>query len=796
MALDRPLSLSLQIRQKTLEDAVNKILNGADGASGKNKELQNYCSSKDYKNVQPSIGYTDEIYYPIYGTYNISFVGSNGLPDWAISDATGREIVYTRSTWDAYGTMKVYRGYRFSDNSDFTFENNPVKPAYFNNTQYIERVLGLGCEYMACRVIDTSNGADRVHLIYTDGNPYSSWTKYVDITSLISNVGTNQVLVFKKAQTIGIVKIEGTKRNLYIYNSSLSLVAGPITFFDIADIKTGTIDGYPIKYKGNHFGCESYVYNDYTDEIIIYANSEFITKNSNGTNMGWYRVHVSNTYSVDTAFLRTGTGKFEPLFPASEFKYYSDTGTGKAMNGTDYCANHMTYDDYTYQYRMFRKHWDSSEQHIYKMNAKIKKKSSYPYENHIKTTQFYTSDACPWAKGISATAHFMNGRLYFGGRQSKRFGTIYLSTEYYKEYLSNRCLKLIPGKWFNLHKTVENHENGTPIDPRYINTCMINGKCKCTYTTGGWGTGTLYDITYGDADRNGQTFKNGAYYKGDPIITFPFLPSGYANTGCNVAYDPIRNKMWGFVSKTLPNDDWTIVIMEYDINSSQFKEHEITNTSFHNYINSNKATYNNAGGHFFNWANYFIDDDGYVYTSIRHNCVPGGAVSHTFVINPVDGTNSGWRGIGTWWYSKHIGYDETFGYYYTTDREVNGCWIYHTRNIETGADSTDLAGFRSGAGTFLTTQIGLQSATGLVAYTQDIPVLVNGKCRTIPSSEVILYPSCTNYIYVVGKNDAFRIEARKTKAFLSGETSFNTILIAEVDTNAADPIATRYYEIT
>ena len=41
MALDRPLSLSLQIRQKTLEDAVNKILNGVDGASGKNKELQN-----------------------------------------------------------------------------------------------------------------------------------------------------------------------------------------------------------------------------------------------------------------------------------------------------------------------------------------------------------------------------------------------------------------------------------------------------------------------------------------------------------------------------------------------------------------------------------------------------------------------------------------------------------------------------------------------------------------------------------------------------------------------------------
>ena len=53
-----------------------------------------------------------------------------------------------------------------------------------------------------------------------------------------------------------------------------------------------------------------------------------------------------------------------------------------------------------------------------------------------------------------------------------------------------------------------------------------------------------------------------------------------------------------------------------------------------------------------------------------------------------------------------------------------------------------------------------------------------------------------NYIYVVGKNDAFRIEARKTKAFLSGETSFNTILIAEVDTNTADPIATRYYKIT
>ena len=253
--------------------------------------------------------------------------------------------------------------------------------------------------------------------------------------------------------------------------------------------------------------------------------------------------------------------------------------------------------------------------------------------------------------------------------------------------------------------------------------------------------------------------------------------------------------MWGFVSKTLPNNDWTIVIMEYDINSSQFKEHEITNTSFHNCINANKATYNEAGGHFYNKTNYFIDDDGYVYTAIKHNHIPGSDVIYSFRINP-DGTNSGWRGIGLWFYNDHIGYDETFTYYYTTDRGFDGCWIYHTRNIETGADSTDLAGFRSGTGTFLTTQIGLQSATGLVAYTQDIPVLVNGKCRTIPSSEVILYPSCTNYIYVVGKNDAFRIEARKTKAFLSGETSFNTILIAEVDTNAADPIATRYYEIT
>lgn len=791
---DRPLSLSLQIRQKTLEDAVNKILNGADGSSGKNKELQNYCSSNDYKNVQPSIGYTDETYYPIYGTYNISFTGSNNTPDWAISDATGREIVYTRATWDGYGTMKIYRGYRFTDNSDFTFENNPVKPAYFNNTQYIERILGLGCEYIACRVIDPSNSTDRIHLIYTDGNSYSSWTKYVDITSLISNVGIDQVLVFKKAQTIGIIKIEGTKRNLYIYNSSLSLVKGPITFFDLANIKAGTIDGYKVGYKGNHFGCESYVYNDYTDEIIIYANMEFVTTNDNGTGMGWYRVHISNTYNVDINFLKTGTGKFEPLFPDNEFRYYSDTGTGKVMNGTDYCANHMTYDDYTYQYRMFRKHWDSSEQHIYKMNAKIKKTSSYPYENHVRTTQFYTADACPWAKGIMRSAYFMNGRLYFGGRQSKRFGSIDLSTDYYKKHLSNNCLSLIPGKWFNIQKTVENHANGEVIDPRFISTYMINGKCKCVYTTGGWGTGTLYDIVFEDADRNNQVFKNGAYRRGDPIITFPALPSGYLNTGCSVAYDPIRKKMWGFVSKTLPGNDWNIVIMEYNIASSQFIEHKITHADFNYYVNINKKTYNQAGGYFYNLANYFIDDNGYVYTAIKHNYTPGNAVSHSFRINP-DGTHVGWRGIGTWFYNKHIGYDETFGYYYATDRGFDGCWIYHTRDIETGIDSTNLAGFRDGTGALKSTQIGLKSATGLVAYTQDVPVLVNGKCRTIPSSEVILYPSCTNYIYVVGKNDAFKIEARKTKGFLSGESSFNTILIAEVDTNEADPIATRYYEI-
>lgn len=761
------LSLSLSIKNKLAVAQAKELL------AQREIDTKKYIDDNDFKNVQPKIGYLDEKNYPIFGTYNISFSGADNVPSWSISDAAGREIVYVRaSDGQASSSMKIYRSYRFNSNEEYMFENTDIRPKYLEANKYIDSILGLGCEWI---VYHCSDG--NFHLVFTKGQSYEYWTDWKDITTIMTG-DIQTVIYFQNTKTIGIFARNGLSRELRLFSYDTLAAIKTVTLFD-GTIGNGIVKPADRTGTANHFP-EAFVYNKNTQQLFMYANYQV----SEAKNYHYFT--IANIWAVDDNFLATGIGKFIPKWTGD----FAQVQTGDACDVSQFSAIKGCYDDYQQVIRYVRKFWDSSQQTVYKTDARQTKTNCQATEAMLSLNDYWTTDASPWAKGMYPTTVIMDGNLYFNGRQSQKYGDKTISSEYYKEYDNNGYLKMVPGRWW-LSQGVE---DGTfQFEGVKVLQCqVINGNGVWQVVTN-WG-GNVNSVGYKETTRDGKLFEN-ARVLTDHIMTLPHIPNGYIGVSCYCAYNAATKKVLGIVAK-LGSDGYPyLLFLEYDIVTTQFTEHDIMPQQIKNEEKTFKSRHdgNFDGGGIASYSNVLIDGEGNTHFVIRFEML-GWADTFCLIVAP-DYTVTIGGDLGAYYASKTMGFDPVFGYYKTTQGlGYNGSVFYHTKDI-TGKNVDKLLNdFKINSGLYCT-KIGLKSATGLVAYSQKIPVLVNGKCRPILSSEVALFQNCDNYIFAMGKDDKFSLEARTGSSYKTGENHFNTILIAKITTDSSDPIVTEYYNI-
>ena len=126
--------------------AINELKIAASQQIGIMKnEIKAYIDAHDFINMPPKVGYWDERHYPIFATYNMSNPAADTLPGFLVTDASGKEIhYYTASNGKPTDPFKLYRAYRYNDNSEFTYENTPVRSAYLTANDYYVSAVAAG----------------------------------------------------------------------------------------------------------------------------------------------------------------------------------------------------------------------------------------------------------------------------------------------------------------------------------------------------------------------------------------------------------------------------------------------------------------------------------------------------------------------------------------------------------------------------------------------------------------------------------------------------------------------------
>lgn len=755
-------SLSLDVKNKTLLAHANAAI------AKMTTDAESYINQNDFKNLQPKVGYLEEKVYPIYATYNMSYEPCDLNPSWAISDAAGREIVYTlASDGQVTSPLKVYRAYRFNSSEEFTFENTDIRPAYLASDKYVNAIIGIGCEWIAYQCSDST-----YHFVITNGQSYDKWTTYKDISSIISGTIHN-ILYFPEAGTIGVFALSGLNREMRLFKyDDLSLIK-TVPLFD-GVIAPGT---YSVSSTNNRF-YGTLIYNKTMKQLIMVTG--YITWIVNSSYVCY---KVVNAWSIDTNFLSTGTGTFIPLFTDSDIAVNS--GNAVYANFNDSIRGY--FDEYEKVIRYMNKPQDAYYEYIHKVPGVTPLTSKDIFAGQLSNTYFTTPDACPWAKRTRSPIYAMEGNLYFNA-DSKSSGSSHIYTNYFKTYDANGFLNLVPGKWWRANGIEDGVFQSDSF--RLVQCQRVDETTTKWQGIWSWG-GAIKEVSFGQTTRDGMTM-NGFRTLSPSIKTMPLLPADYISTGIYPTYDNVRNKVLGIVAK--PNGDWPkLILLEYDFATGDYTEYDTMPTAIVNeQTTQHTRMHTFSGSYIISYSNALIDLDGTIYLAIRFE--QGGYADTFALIIAPDRTITTGSNPGAYYGSKSFGYDPIFGYYKCT--QEGGYYnetMYHTKDITgIGAEKT-IADFKTTS--LYKTKVGPKSAVGLIAYTQKTPMLANGKCKTIGSVGVNLYPSADNYVFVVGKDDAFKIEARLSDALLPGESRFNTVLIAKVVTNDSDPLSIEYYDI-
>ena len=180
---------------KYVTNLVNNMLKPDSGDGSGGGTLWSYIMGLTFTNLPPKVGFLDETTVPLYGAFNMSYMGSNGAAFFYMSDIEGRELIFYNAcpgsggpklNDDAYdnGVLRTFRAFRMNTSSGYTYDNESVKTPWMDDTQYFITFNAVRTDHIFASM---NNGKYYLILTNSSGSP-KNWTKYFDVSNLYDNL--------------------------------------------------------------------------------------------------------------------------------------------------------------------------------------------------------------------------------------------------------------------------------------------------------------------------------------------------------------------------------------------------------------------------------------------------------------------------------------------------------------------------------------------------------------------------------------------------------------------------------
>lgn len=749
-----------------------------DASGEKPGALQSYVDSGDFLNFPPKIGFFDETTVPIFSAFNMNYMGRTIRGFWCVSDSLGREVMYFYANNGKDSPTKLFRATRLNDGDKFAYENNPIHPAYMGDNDYPISCFGLGTDYIFYNCM--FGGANKRHLVITNGSSvYTNWDKYIDVTSITTGSEMG-IFYFSEFKTIALVTYE-IQSKLKLYKASdLTLIRE----VSLMDIQTALTIDDPTKVEvtsgpGVHFhGGATYIKN--RELLVTYYDISYWFKNLETNNSYHHYPATTQIYQIPITWFQGGTGAITEKIPHDQYRLNQSGFYGDGHGGRGCVTICGVYDEYEETLRTQTGGWDDINTYLRRVDVNNQPLTSgFGFTNIENQINVITPDGSPWAKWMYNP--ILYGNQMFLHCRSYKYGDQFVKIKYRKDANNANYIEVIPGKW----------ELTAGIDWHQTMCQRVNASTTKWHVARH--NSNIQEVVF-DADGNRSYI--------DTAFTTPLFPAdkecistfGY-NLNTNVIYYIARDK-----TPTDPEYKNYPYLLTYTKSTGVWKSYNDP-TFYPDSWNDRfreTFTFNKTYGFGATYSNIFIDLDGAVYATVYFSRTDW-AVSglYKFVINGGTLTCTYVRNLGWGWGDQMISYDKTFGYvlnlrYYDQSRgRIDSSKDYYGAGTEKTA-----AEFWSGQ--FYTSFIGLSSASGLVAYSQETPIFLGGYYSVIPAQEIVLEAESDNYVYLVrdrANRHNINVLIRKKMFGVKGETAFNRILATRIKTNAAESIEQEYYPL-
>ena len=210
-------------------------------------ELKNYIDRMDIINAKPKVGYhDDDCYANIFGSFPFSSRAYS--PVYRSTDNMAREVLYFSGNNGVDTTPQVYLAYRMNDSQDFSFLPEPLRPSHLNSEEVMDKVLGLGSEWIIYVVRNTTTDNYQTWFSKTDGSSLASdWYDHKNIESIIDDTSTlwrRNIPTYLPDQNVFIVaKTASLKISITVYDYDLNMIKESALVDSIVDMidYTGTV---------------------------------------------------------------------------------------------------------------------------------------------------------------------------------------------------------------------------------------------------------------------------------------------------------------------------------------------------------------------------------------------------------------------------------------------------------------------------------------------------------------------------------------------------------------------------
>lgn len=399
------------------------------------------ASSNDYLNFYPLAGVLKENKVPIYADFKFS-IQAQGLFSFWITDDQDFDVAYFHVN-NPEGRVQVYKAYRFTSDTDFFYDTEPLTVNFATPDQYVMCMYNVGTNFAYLILGNNAVPGDIKHwLVNTNGSSKSmEWQGKIDVSALAESwagVDTKGVNFFFMQDPAGDMilkltqdKYTGATFTLDVYDSSLVLKRTLLLVSDADYNKTGKFDvpgqptdgwsiqpwnGHQYSWNINSFTWMSrppvfapaFTWNKYTEELLFVFNGYFIKTDSSeqGATMtvSWQVPRawiVAGTAPLPSNNITLKSGKRYNIVPDAT---WNTDGGGMSSHYQDGWGwiNSVVTDEYKQRITMTRvSHWSTTEFTAWEFNNVVlktlgtnvisKQKSALPKQTLIP-------DASQWSK--------------------------------------------------------------------------------------------------------------------------------------------------------------------------------------------------------------------------------------------------------------------------------------------------------------------------------------------------------------------------------------------------------------